>query len=119
MSRYRLYPTPEQEEILLRHCSDARYVYNLCVEQESWWRRDRGHMPGYVERCRQLTQARLHNPWLREGSVIVQQQAIRDHDQARGNFFRGKRGRQSGGRLDGMKVSGLQAFAATSGTSAA
>ncbi|HEX7163700.1 MAG TPA: transposase [Trebonia sp.] len=71
MSRYRLCPTPEQEKILLRHCSDARYVWNLCVEQESWWRRDRGKMPGWAERCRQLTEARADNPWLAEGFRIV------------------------------------------------
>jgi putative transposase len=36
MSRYRLEPTATQVEGLLRHCSDARYVWNLCVEQEAW-----------------------------------------------------------------------------------
>ncbi len=29
MSRYRLQPAPEQESALLRHCSDARYIWNL------------------------------------------------------------------------------------------
>ena len=37
MPRYRLELSPGQEETLLRHCADARYVWNLCVEQESWW----------------------------------------------------------------------------------
>src|SRR6266849_76052 len=87
MSRYRLQPTQTQEAALLRHCADARYVWNLCVEQESWWRAGRGRMPGFAERCRQLTAAREDNPWLAEGSVIVQQQAIRDHAQAMANFF--------------------------------
>jgi hypothetical protein len=81
MSRYRLQPTQTQEAALLRHCADARYVWNLyvwnlCVEQESWWLARRGRMPGFAERCRQLTAARQDNPWLAEGSVIVQQ-AIR------------------------------------------
>ena len=73
MSRYRLDPTSKQELILLRHCSDARYVWNLCVEQEAHWRPGRGRMPGFAERCRQLTDARADNPWLAEGSVTVQQ----------------------------------------------
>ena len=30
--RYRLYPTPAQEAVLHRHCSDARYVWNLALE---------------------------------------------------------------------------------------
>ena len=89
MSRYRLEPTPQQESILLRHCSDARYVWNLCVEQENEYRPGRGRMPGLVERCRQLTEARAENPWLADGSVIVQQQAIRDHQQAMAKFFAG------------------------------
>jgi len=89
MPRYRLEPTAEQESVLLRHCSDARYVWNLCVEQESWWRRDRGPMPRFAERCRQLTEAREEFPWLAEGSVIVQQQAVKDHGQAMTRFFDG------------------------------
>jgi putative transposase len=87
MSRYRLEPTREQESFLLRHCSDARFVWNLCVEQESWWRIGRGRMPGFAGRGRQLTEARDDNPWLAAGSVIVQQQALRDFDQAMANFF--------------------------------
>jgi putative transposase len=89
MSRYRLEPTATQVEGLLRHCSDARYVWNLCVEQEAWWRAGRGRMPGLAERCRQLTGARADNPWLAAGSVIVQQQAIRDHAQAMDRFLAG------------------------------
>jgi len=37
MSRFRLLPTPEQEEALLAHCRDARYVWNLAVEQQQHW----------------------------------------------------------------------------------
>ena len=62
-----------------RHCSDARYVWNLCVEQENGsGGRAEGRCPGSPERCRQLTEARAASPWLAGGSVTVQQQAIRD-----------------------------------------
>ena len=107
MSRYRIDPTPEQESILLRHCSDARYVWNLCVEQEAHWRPGRGRMPGFAERCRQLTDARADNPWMAEGSVTVQQQAIRDHGQAMTRFFAGTHCRPSwrkAGRDEGFRV---------------
>ena len=106
MSRYRLQPTSEQVSVLLRHCSDARFVWNLAVEQESHWRAGRGRMPGWAERCRQLTQARAENPWLAEGSVIVQQQALKDHDQAMRNFFAGTHRRPSwrkAGRDEGFR----------------
>jgi putative transposase len=77
MGRYRLYPTPAQENLLLGHCAHARYVWNLAVEQRSWWQPGRP-APGFVEQCRQLSEARAADPWLATGSVIVQQQALRD-----------------------------------------
>jgi putative transposase len=86
MSRYRLYPTPAQEDMLLGHCGHARYVWNLAVEQRSWWRPDR-RMVGYVEQARQLTEARAAFPWLADGSVIVQQQALRDFHAAYASWF--------------------------------
>jgi putative transposase len=89
MARYRLGPTLQQEAILLRHCSDARYVWNLAVEQQSWWRPGRKSAPGYLEQARQLTAARAESDWLREGSQMVQQQALRDFAQAMARFFAG------------------------------
>jgi len=86
MSRYRLYPTPAQEAALLSHCAHARYVWNLAVEQRTWWQPGRP-APGYVEQCRQLTEARAANPWLADGSVIVQQQALRDFHAAYAAWF--------------------------------
>jgi putative transposase len=35
MSPYRLLPTPAQEAVLRDHCSHARYVWNLAVEQHA------------------------------------------------------------------------------------
>jgi transposase len=107
MSRYRMRPAPAQEQVLREHCAHARYVWNLCVEQESWWRRDRGPVPGFAARCRQLTEARAGNPWLAAGSVTVQQQAIRDHGKAMAAFFGRTRRRPSwrkAGRDEGFRV---------------
>ena len=86
-NRYRLYPGKGQAEVLLRHCSDARFVWNLAVEQESWWWPGRDSAPDHLERSRQLTEARASEPWLREGSSNVQQQALRDFDHAMAAFF--------------------------------
>jgi len=72
MSRYRHEPIREQEQVLLRHCSDARYVWNLAVEQHSWWRPGRKSAPGYLEQSRQLTAVRAEYPWLAKGSHTVQ-----------------------------------------------
>jgi transposase len=100
MSRYRLRPSAGQEALLLGHCAHARYVWNLCVEQESHWRPGRPKMPGFVGRCRQLSEARAAEPWLAAGSVIVQQQAIRDHDQAMRNYYAGTHRRPSWRKAD-------------------
>lgn len=110
ISRFRLYPDAAQEEALLLHCGHARYVWNLAVEQQSWYRPWRGPVPGYAEQNRQLTEARADNPWLAAGSVIVQQ-ALRDFATAMANFLRGshrrpsfrKRGRGEGFRIVAVK----------------
>jgi transposase len=99
MSRYRLYPSPDQEVILGDHCAHARFVWNLAVEQQSWWRPGRTSMPGYAEQCRQLTVARADHAWLRVGSQMVQQQALRDIAQASTDLAR---------RFDVIRVENLK-----------
>jgi putative transposase len=92
MSQFRLVPTSEQEEVLLAHCRDARFVWNLAVEQQQHWQPGR-KAPGYVEQCAQLTEARAEYVWLRAGSQTVQQQALRDFAQAMQNYFARTHGR--------------------------
>ncbi|MEV0597669.1 transposase, partial [Nonomuraea cavernae] len=87
VSRFRLQPSPAQEAALLEHCGHARFVWNLAVEQHSHWKSGRKSAPGFAEQCRQLTEARAENEWLRAGSIIVQQQALKDFAQAMANFF--------------------------------
>lgn len=73
--------------MLRGHCAHARFVWNLAVEQHAHWRPGRNSAPGYLEQCRQLTQARAAHPWLAQGSQMIQQQALRDFAQAVGAFF--------------------------------
>ena len=104
-NRYRLCPAAAQEAAMDEHCAHARFMWNLAVEQQSWWWPGRGRAPGSAERQRQLAEARAAEPWLRAGSSSVQQQALRDFDRAMAAFFdpgnpagkpswRGKRGTQ-------------------------
>jgi putative transposase len=107
MSRYRLMPAPTQETILRQHCTHARFVWNLAVEQQLWWRPGRGSMPGYCAQAAQLTQARDEFAWLAAGSQMVQQQALRDFAQARANFFAGTKRKptwRKGGRDEGFRI---------------
>ena len=111
MSRYRLIPTPAQEAVLRDHCAHARYVWNLAVEQHSHWHPGRKSAPGYLEQCRQLTQARAGYPWLAAGSQTVQQQALRDFTQAMAAFFdpgnpAGRPSWRKAGRDEGFRIVG-------------
>ncbi|SKL16210.1 transposase [Mycobacteroides abscessus subsp. massiliense] len=93
--RYRMYPTAAQARFMLeRHCSDARFVWNLAVEQFSYGVRGR-RGPGPAARQKQLAQARHAFDWLAGGSSSVQQQALRDFDRAVGAYFTGTHRRPS------------------------
>lgn len=81
--------------MLREHCGHARFVWNLAVEQHQLWRPGRKNAPGYLEQCRQLTAARREHAWLRVGSQMVQQQALRDFARAMANFFGGTHCRPS------------------------
>jgi len=118
MSRYRLLPTLAQEAVLRGHCAQARYIWNLAVEQHAHWHPGRNSAPGYLEQCRQLTQARAEHEWLAAGSQMVQQQALRDfahaktafldpRNQARRPTWR-KAGRDEGFRIGQRRVRRLQ-----------
>jgi putative transposase len=84
--RERLYPSRESEPVLARHCADARYVYNLGLEQRSFWRPGMASISVYDQK-RSLTEAR-QGTWLGEGSSVVQQQALFDLDRAFKNWWR-------------------------------
>lgn len=85
--RYRLYPTEVQEQVMRRHCADARFVWNLALEQANLWRPGRPS-PNAAERGRQLTEARAGS-WLGEGSSNVQREALRDFERALKNWWGG------------------------------
>ena len=111
MSRYRLHPTPAQEAVLRDHCSHARFVWNLAVEQHRHWRAGRKSAPGYLEQCRQLTAARAEHRWLAAGSQTVQQQALRDFGQAMAGFvdpanWAGRPSWRKAGRDEGFRITG-------------
>ncbi len=111
MSRYRLLPTPAQEAVLRAHCSHARYIWNLAIEQHAHWHPGRKGAPGYLEQCRQLTAARAEHPWLAAGSQTVQQQALRDFAGAMTAFAdpanpAGRPSWRKAGRDEGFRITG-------------
>ena len=84
--RERLYPGEQELSVLLRHCSDARYVWNLALEQHNLRRRERLQKITYNTQAHGLSEARKES-WLKEGSAAVQQQALRDLNQAFQNWW--------------------------------
>jgi putative transposase len=96
---------------LLAHCGHARFVWNLAVEQHAHWQPGRSSAPGYGEQSRQLTEARVEFEWLRAGSQVVQQQALRDFAQAETQSFRGTHRRptwRKAGRDEGFRWVGVR-----------
>ncbi|MFC7639745.1 RNA-guided endonuclease InsQ/TnpB family protein [Streptosporangium lutulentum] len=81
------------------------------MEQHAHWRPGRAPTPRFAEQCRQLTEARAACEWLAAGSIIVQQQALKDFHQAMANFFGQthrrprwrRRGRSEGFRIVAVK----------------
>lgn len=101
--KQRLHPSPDQVRVMVEHCHHARFVFNLGLEQRSMWRRSkhgRGTHPEYgpldadrvtlASQMRELTALRGELAWLRAGSTVVQQAALRDLDRAFTNFFAGR-----------------------------
>src|SRR5664279_2569587 len=110
VSRFRLSPTPAQETALLGHCAQARFGWNLALEQaNSDGTAGRKASPNFAAQCRQLTEARAEHAWLAAGSQTVQQQARRDLDQAGRNFY-GRTHRRptwrKAGRHEGFRIVG-------------
>jgi putative transposase len=95
---------------MAEHCRDARFVWNLAVEQQLHWQPGR-QAPGYNEQCAQLTAVRAEYDWLAAGSQTVQQQALRDFAQAMRNFFNGSHRRptwRKAGRHEGFRQVGFK-----------
>lgn len=91
--KQRLHPNDAQEAVFGMHLGHHRLLYNLGLEQRSFWnelRRGHSNNPTYVRQAKDLTDLRREHDWLREGSTVIQQGALRDLDRAFTNFFEGR-----------------------------
>jgi putative transposase len=85
--RERMYPGRQELPVLVRHCSDARYVWNLGLEQRNLW--VRGRVQKITTHSQMLELAELRRQtWLGEGSSAIQQQVLRDLNQAFQNWWK-------------------------------
>ena len=73
------------------YCGQARYIWNLAWEQRSYYRKYGTrtlYPPNFVAQCKQLAELRAELDWLKAGSQNVQEQALKDFNQAMTNFFK-------------------------------
>lgn len=116
-SRYRIYPTEDQQCVLRAHCADVRYVWNLALEQFNHYdRRWPARRLSFLAQRRQLKDVRAGS-FLAAGSSSVQQVALQDFEQACKNWWSGshrrptfrKRGRHEGFCVRDVRVKQLSA----------
>lgn len=50
--RYRMYPMPNQAAVMVEWCAQARFVWNLALEQRNFWRRGMPSLSGQPLRPR-------------------------------------------------------------------
>jgi len=108
-ARFRLYPDPAAVAVMVSHNADARFVWNLALEQANSYRPAHGPTPNNALRMRQLAEAR-QGTWLGLGSSVVQQGALRDFDQALKNWWGGTHRRptwRKAGQNEGFRVRDL------------
>ncbi len=90
-----LKPTAVQAAGMLEHCQDARFVWNIGLEQRSMWsqtRRFYAQKINFATQSHELAELRADLDWVRAGSSVVQQGALRDLETAFTNFFEKRAG---------------------------
>lgn len=83
----RLYPTPEQAELLARSFGCARFVWNdaLRLRTDAYYQHGESLSHSTLEK--RLVGLKAEHPWLTEVSSVLLQQALRDQQQAFKNFW--------------------------------
>ena len=90
--KYRIYPTPQQECMLVRTFGCCRFVYNWALRERTDAYFQRGERLSYEGTAHRLTalKQQADHTWLGEVSSVPLQQALRHLDRAFRNFFEGR-----------------------------
>lgn len=89
--KFRIYPTPEQENLIQRTFGCCRFVYNRFLSMRINAYKERGETMSLFACSRALTLMKNDFVWLREVDSTALVSALRDLDMAFQNFFRGLR----------------------------
>jgi putative transposase len=88
--KYRIYPDEQQERLFRRTVGSCRFVYNLFLEQKKLERgRSDPRRLTQIDQIKQIPEAKLHFPFLKEVPSHCLQQAVIDLHKAYANFFKG------------------------------
>lgn len=90
--KYKIKPTPQQQELLNKFFGCVRYIYNWGLNRKTSVYKENGTKVGYVELARELTALKKTGEcsWLNECSNESLQQSLRCLDNAFTAFFRKK-----------------------------
>jgi len=86
--KYRLRPTPEQQEKLGQWAGSCRFLYNRFLDQRIKTYQETGKSLSYVDQANQLPALKKELNWLTEPPSQALQQTLKDLEQAFKNFFR-------------------------------
>jgi len=89
--KYRIYPTPEQEAVLLKWGGVLRFLWNLCHEQRLLGLarpRDERRFVNHYEQKRQMTELLEMYPWIAEVQCQARQEVLADLEKAWSRCFK-------------------------------
>lgn len=86
--KFRLYPTPAQEQQIHRTFGSCRFVWNHYLSKRKTLYKIDGHTMNYYECAKDLTALKKELSWLGEVDATALQSSIRDLDTGFQNFFR-------------------------------
>nr|MDQ2687774.1 helix-turn-helix domain-containing protein [Armatimonadota bacterium] len=90
--RYRLNPTPAQEQTFVQWAGCRRFVWNYALERRRQHYQETGKSLSFAHLCLELTALKQQLPWLKEADSQCLQQLLRDLDTAYKNFFEKRAG---------------------------
>jgi len=87
--KYRLYPNPEQKELIAKHIGSCRFIYNLALETKQMAYAGNKVNLSCFDLHKQLPDLKEELPWLKEINSQSLQTKISNLDSAFTNFFKG------------------------------
>lgn len=92
--KYRIYPTPKQEELITQHFGHCRFIYNWGLEQKIQQYQKQGKSDSCITLINKMTQIKnqKETKWLKDVNAQSLQMSLRNLDNAFTRFFREKRG---------------------------